>query len=297
MTTPDFPNLIVAYTATATGRDALNLGIALARTTGAKLNIVTVIPEDNVYSGVYPSDRGHLPIVQQQVRQWLDEAQASLPADVTGSIHTIIDSSDAAGLLTAATQLNGGAIVLGGRRGGLLRRYRLGTTATTLLHSSALPIILAPGGYDNQDRLTRLTSMFGTRAGAEKVIDFSLFIAQTFGLPLRLVSLLFIDREQTDFLPEGTRAEDLIAQVEQFGNAHLAEQAVDMVAKNLASTVVATGKSVHDAVEQLSWTDRELVIFGSSRLASSSQTFLGATASRILRHVSAPMMVIPATTD
>ena len=72
MTTFEFPNLIVAYTATATGRDALNLGIALARTTGAQLKIVTVIPEDNVYSSVYPSDRGHMPILHQQVREWLD---------------------------------------------------------------------------------------------------------------------------------------------------------------------------------------------------------------------------------
>src|SRR5690625_800612 len=62
MSTQQLQNLLVAYTATATGKDALNLGAALARTTGAHLHIVTVIPEDNAYAvstpqtgGMYPS--------------------------------------------------------------------------------------------------------------------------------------------------------------------------------------------------------------------------------------------------
>lgn len=296
MNTPTFRNLVIAYTATTTGRDALNLGIAMARTSGAHLNLVTVVPEDNVYSAIYPADRGHVPIIREQVRGWLEEAQAALPADISSSIHTVSDSSDAAGLLTATQQLNGSAIVLGGRQGGILRRFRLGTTATTLLHSSPVPVALAPGGYQNQDKLTWLTAMFGPRPGAEAVIHYALLAAQSFNLPLRLVSLLFLDQDEADFLPEGIETADLIAQVERFGNQQLAAQAADMVANNLASTVVATGKDVHDAVAQLTWMDHELVIFGSSRLASQQHTFLGATAARILRHIPAPMMVIPAKT-
>src|SRR5690625_4650848 len=296
MKTPSSRYLVIAYTATDAGRDALNLGLAMARTSGAHLNLVTVVPEENVFAAIYPSDRGHMPIIQQQVRQWLEEAQASLPADISSSIHTVSGSSDAAGLLAATEQLNGSAIVLGGRRGGLLGRFRLGTTATTLLHSSPVPVVLAPGGYQNQDKLTWLTAMFGPRPGADALIQYSLQAAQSFDLPVRLVSLLFLDQQQADFLPEGITTADLIAQVKQFGNEQLAAQAADMVAKKQASTVVATGKDVHDAVQQLTWMDHELVIFGSSRLASEQHTFLGARAARILRHIPAPMMVIPAKT-
>lgn len=297
MRPPAFRNLIIAYTATSTGRDALNLGIAMARTSGAHLNLVTVMPEDNVYSAVYPADRGHMPIIQAKVRAWLEEAQASLPPEISSSIHTLSNSSDAAGLLSATEQLEGSAIVLGGQGAGLLQRYRLGSTATTLLHSSPVPVVLAPGGYQNQDKLSWLTAMFGARPGAEAVIQYALQAAQTFDLPLRLVSLLFLDQERSDFLPEGMHAADLIAQVEQFGNRQLADQAADMVARKLASTVVATGKDVHDAVDQLTWMDHELVIFGSSRLASQQHIFLGATAAKILRHIPSPMMVIPAETS
>lgn len=296
MNTSTSRNMVVAYTATDAGRDALNLGIAMARTAGAHLNLVTVVPQDNVYAAVYPSDRGHIPIIQKQVREWLEQAQASLPSDISSSIHTITDSSDAVGLLTATQQLNGSAIILGGRRGKLLRRFRLGTTATTLLHSSPVPVALTPSGYQNQDKLSGFTAMFGARPGSEAVIHYALQTAQIFNLPLRLVSLLFVDERQTDFLTEGINTADLIAQVEQFGNEQLAAQAADMVANNQASTVVATGKDVHDAVDQLTWMERELVIFGSSRLATKQHTFLGATAAKILRHIPSPMMVIPAET-
>src|SRR5699024_9232325 len=140
----------VAYTATATGKDALNLGLALARTTGAHLHIVTVIPEDNAYAGVYQSDRGHVPIIRKHLRGSLEAAQSSLPTDATSRIHTVNASPDPSGLLAAADQHNCSAVVGGGRRGGLPTRFRWGTTANTLLHSSPGPVILAPAGYDNQ---------------------------------------------------------------------------------------------------------------------------------------------------
>lgn len=289
-------NFLVAFTATATGKDALNLGAALARTADAHLHIVTVLPEDNAYAGIYPSDRGHVPIIQKKLRRWLEEAQAALPSDVSSSIHIINDSSDGAGLLAAAEQLKCSAIIVGGRRGGILRRYRIGTTANTLLHSSPIPVVLAPTGYDSRGPIERITAMFGQRAGSEAVIRRSIHAAQSFDLPLRLVSLVFIDQEAerstTDVVETNTQS--IIEQVERFGNQQLAEQASELTSAGRASTTVATGKTVSDTVDQLSWTDRELVIIGSSRLASPSRIFLGSTASRMLRSIAAPMMIIPA---
>jgi len=64
VSTPNFQHPLVAYTATATGRDTLNFGVALDRTTRAHLHLVTVVPEHDAFSAVYPSDREHLPIIQ-----------------------------------------------------------------------------------------------------------------------------------------------------------------------------------------------------------------------------------------
>src|SRR5699024_494098 len=71
-----------------------------------------------------------------------------------------------------------------------------------------------------------------------------------------------------------TSTQVLIDQVKKFGNTQLAAQAADMVEADRASTIVATGKTVEDAVDQLSWLDEELIILGSSRLASPSHIFL-----------------------
>src|SRR5699024_11822532 len=94
-----------------------------------------------------------------------------LPGATTSTVHPGSDSSDASGLLAAAQQLNCEGIVRGGRRGGILRRFKLGTTANTLLHPSRVPVILAPAGYDNQQHLSRITAMFGPRPGAKDVIS------------------------------------------------------------------------------------------------------------------------------
>src|SRR5699024_6373915 len=148
-----------------------------------------------------------------------------------------------------------------------------------------------------QQALTRVTTMFGQRPGAEEVITRSLAMVNTYSLPLRLVSLVFLDldEESASVATQESRTQALIAQVEKFGNEQLAAQATDLVAADQASTVVATGRTVEDADDNLSSVRGDLDVFGSSRLASPSHIFLVSTASGEPRSISAPMMIIPAT--
>src|SRR5699024_12427399 len=133
-------------------------------------------------------------------------------------------------------------------------------------------------------------TMFRQRPVAAEVVRRSLAMLNSYTLPLRLVSLflLDLDEESASVATQESRTQALIDQVEKFGNEQLAAQATDLVAADQASTVVATGRTVEDAVDQLSWLSGELVILGSSRLASPSRIFLGSTASRMLRSISAP---------
>jgi nucleotide-binding universal stress UspA family protein len=56
---------------------------------------------------------------------------------------------------------------------------------------------------------------------------------------------------------------------------------------------VAKGRSIEDAIEDLEWNKDEMVLIGSSRLAQRRQLFLGATASKMLRSLPVPMVVVP----
>ena len=156
-------HLLVGYLATSTGRDALNLGIALAREQDARLHVVMIAQQDSAYAGIYPPAGGYGSILEEQLGAWLDEALAGVPDDVPATGHVVTAESDAEGLLAAAEQLDCSMIIIGGRRGGLLRRYRLGSVATTLLHTAPVPVALAPAGYEHGGPVGRLTAMFGPR--------------------------------------------------------------------------------------------------------------------------------------
>lgn len=282
--------ILVGYTATATGRDALNLGVALARGQSTTLHVVMVRPVDNEFgSASLPYDRSYGEILETQLQEWLDEALAEIPADISAHGRMVSAQSDAGGLLNAAHVLDADAIVIGSRSGGLLRRHRIGSVASALLHSAHVPVALAPTGYRGTGPISRLTAMFGPRRGAADVVGESLATVRHRGIPLRLVSLVLLDQVST------TDAEqpDVIASVSRYADERLALEAAELVDAGLATVETSVGRSVEDAIRHLDWETDEIIVVGSSRLASRGHLFLGRTASRMLRAATVPIVVIP----
>jgi nucleotide-binding universal stress UspA family protein len=63
-----------------------------------------------------------------------------------------------------------------------------------------------------------------------------------------------------------------------------------------ATAVAARGATIEEAVRALDWHDGEIVLVGSSRLATPHHLFLGSTAAKMLRELPVPMIVVPRTT-
>lgn len=288
--------LLVGYLATSTGRDALQLGIALAREQDAHLHVVMIAPQDSAYAGIYPPEQGYGTILEEQLGAWLDEALATVPDDVPATGHVITAESDADGLLAAAEQLDCQMIVIGGRQGGLLRRYRLGSVATTLLHAAHVPVALAPAGYAWDGPVGRLTAMFGLRPGAVDVVALGIHAARRRAVPLRLVSLVLLDRpDESPASPgAGTGDENVLEAVTRYADERLAAEAAELLEAGRACTEIATGRTVDHALAHLDWQPDDVVIVGSSRLAAHGRLFLGSTAAKMLRTVPVPVMVVPA---
>jgi nucleotide-binding universal stress UspA family protein len=287
-------HLLVGYLATSTGRDALNLGIALAREQDAHLHVVMIAPQDSAYAGIYPPAGGYGSILEEQLGAWLDEALAGVPDDVPATGHVVTAESDAEGLLVAAAQLDCSMIIIGGRRGGLLRRYRLGSVATTLLHTAPVPVALAPAGYEHGGPVGRLTAMFGPRPGAVDVVGLGIQAARRRSVPLRLVSLLLLDRPADGAGAGAETDDDVLASVTRYANQRLADEAAEMLDRGRASTLIASGRTVDHAMAHLEWQPDDVVIVGSSRLAARGRLFLGSTAAKMLRTVPVPVVVVPA---
>lgn len=278
---------VVGYSANARGHDAVNLAVAMARGRGASLDLVLVVPEVQQFGAAHAPKAGFENLLNEQARQWLDEALALVPADVPAQAHIRSGDSDAQALIEAAEELGADVLVIGASRTGLFKRFTIGSVASALLHASTVPVALAPHGYYRQEALTRISCGLGTRAGAGKLLDFAIGMAANRAVPLRVVSLLALDGGDTGAANAAREyAEKTVAAA-----APVSPSGVQLAAKT--DVVVAQGRSIEEAVDGLDWEDGEVMVIGSSRLAQGRSIFLGSTANRILRALPVPMLVVP----
>lgn len=282
--------IVVGYTATKAGRDAVAFASRLATASGAALHLVLVLPAQK--PGIIPPDAGYERLLREQAAGWLREGAAEVPEGVSHRAHVRYGESVAAGLIDTADELGASLIVVGAADGGNRGRHRLGTTTTELVHSSDVPVALVPRGARRvpvETGITRLTAAVGEREGTELLVEATIRLAAATAAPVRLLSLVALD------LPAGLDT----GAIRTVGQNH-AQEVLDEVRSALpaeaeVTAVVAAGDGIEDAVSHLEWEAGEVVIVGSSRLAQPRRLFLGSTAARMLRVVTAPMIVVPRT--
>lgn len=285
-TAASVPRLVVGYIATDRGRDAISLAISIARSVEVELVVTIIRPETSTFhaAGSIPKDGSG--IVAQQLDDWLEEALALIPDDISarGVIHTA--SNESKGLMEVASDEDAVAIVIGARATTLMRQFRIGTVATSLLHSSEVPVVLAPAGRSDIGPVSRITTLFGARPGAAALIGSAIEAATAFNVDLRLVALIENDGMAEDEVAEVTEF------AEQYGGAVLANRAADLFASGRATVVAEAGADIEEAAENVEWISGELAFIGSSRLGH-GRVFIGARARRLLRVLPVPVVVIP----
>lgn len=284
-------SIVVGYTATDAGADAAALGARLARSLGATVHLVIVLPTEGTRNAAVAPERAYEDHIRRQGKKWLEAAIVRMPQELTRSGHVRFAESFAEGLIAAGEEFDARLIVVGAAGGGLFGRHRLGSVASELLHSSTIPVALAPAGTAEQDDhvLPRVTVAVGTRPGADNLLDEAALVAASAGVGLRLVSLVPFD------VPPGLDT----GAIRVVGDAHAHE--VLAVAKELLPTDLdaaieeAPGDTVEEAVSHLSWLPGEVILVGSSRLAQPRRLFLGSTAAKMLHELPVPMIVVPRT--
>ena len=268
---------LVAYSDTGAGRDALSLGARCAEAAGVDLDIVVIRTTER---STPPLD-GYTRYVEAAAEEWLDDARrlaerVSPPERVR--THQRFAESTAEGLVDAASELGARAIMVGGARGGIKGRLNISSLARVLLHSSPVPIALAP-------RRLRKVALRGVSrvsvgvktTGPSPVAARAAAVAREMGCPLRLVTLVGPgEREPAPHRPAADLGVDGELEV---------------------SAILAEGETVVDALGTLTWEPEELLLLGSSRLAPHGRLFLGRTAGKILREVPVPIVVVPRDAD
>jgi nucleotide-binding universal stress UspA family protein len=278
---------IVGYTDTPAGKDALALGVRLARARGARLEIVLVLASES-RATLVPAAPSYDRHVRELAESWLAGAAARVPDGVDADTHVVYAESLAEGLLDTSKRLEGSMIVVGGASNGLRHRYTIGSVPRALLHSAVVPVALAPRGIRKLETsgITRVTCAIGRRPGADRLLDAAVAAASSARVPLRLLSLVAVDLPADASDEALAAAEEHATTVLDYATRHLPE-GID------ADVVIASGSRVEDAVASVSWDPEEVVFVGSSRLAASGHLFLGTTAAKMLRELPVPMIVVP----
>ncbi|GAA3033741.1 universal stress protein [Microbacterium dextranolyticum] len=285
-------HIVVGYTATKTGRDAVAFAARLAAATDAVLDVAIVLPSPS-RSVITPPDAAYDRYLHEQAQRWIAGAIDRIPADVVGHAHVRTAESFAEGLVQLAGSIGADYVVVGAADGASRGRHRLGSTTTELLHSSDVPVVLVPRGARKvaaETGLSRVTVAIGTRPGADALIGATAELAERAGVPVRLLSLLPVDLPPSADtaairLAGSTEAEEV-----------LEAAAAELPAGLAADVVVASGDSIEDAVSHLEWQGGEVLLVGSSRLAQPRRLFLGSTAAKMLHEVTVPVIVVPRTT-
>ncbi|MEE1621241.1 universal stress protein [Zafaria sp. J156] len=276
---------LVGYRPDDRGAEALALGIAGARTLKTGLDVVYVVPPDS--PALSEHARGsRVGSGEQRALNAKNTVLETVPDDVPVRFHVRGGDSPAAALIDAAEEFGSTRIVVGASRTGVLGRFTIGSVANALLHSSPVPVVLAPRGYRNTNAFSRLTAGVGEREGWEAVLSTALASTAQHHRPLRLVSLVALDAAAS------RHGEDVNAALKH-ANSVLVEAARTLPEGVATEITVGQGRNDEEAIQELDWEDTDLVVIGSSRLAQKRRLFLGATANRMLRALPVPMMVVP----
>ncbi|WP_111512169.1 universal stress protein [Mycobacterium kyogaense] len=282
-------HLTVGYLATPTGDDGVALAAALATTFGATVDVVLVVREE--LPDGHPGRAEYQRLLLERGEEWVARAVAALARDgITAGSSVIVGESFAQTLVDVALEKSSDLIVVGGARDGFFGRHTIGPVTGALLHSSPLPVALAPRGYaeDPDDNFAAITAAVPTRPGDDNPLPFAITLASAASLRIRMLSLVSAENlAEAGSAREVRQLQVAAAEENQAVAARALPDAPDI------ESLVADGMTLESALKKLKWDDGDLLVVGSSRFAAPRRIFLGSTASRILAGVDVPVIVVP----
>ncbi|HYN28261.1 MAG TPA: universal stress protein [Dermatophilaceae bacterium] len=292
--------LLAAYSPHTDDLAVLDLACQLARSDRESVHALTVVPQGWPTPVAGDTDREFeqwAAAVGQDAAAMAAEHLATHP-DVPSEASWVAGRSVPQALLDQVGARGCDLVVVGS--GEDVPHGHVGITSKTgrLLHSSDVPIAIAPRGYQAGPAavVDRVTLAFRGDDATWSLLDAVARIARRADAAMRVVT--FAIRSRPMYPPRVSGAEDMVlaAWVEQ-GRAEQ-EQAVThlrslgFIDATLA-VEVAVGRSWGGAMDSLGWGRSDLLVVGSSSTHRLGRVFLGSSAAKIVRHSPVPVVVVP----
>jgi nucleotide-binding universal stress UspA family protein len=281
--------LVVGYAPDGRGRAVLHLAAMLARSADEDLVLCAVVP-----AAWPPSparvDAEYRAYTERAAQDALAAAGSRLPADIPARSVVHHARSAPAGLLEVAEEHDAALIVVGSASG---------STSSRLLHSSPIPVALAPHGFRARPdaSVTRVTAAYGGSEGADDLVVAAAGVTARVGASLRLASFAVVARPPytsgVGREAQGSVIDEWVGEIEAAGRAALERvEELPAVPPEL-DTVIGYGEDWEEALEDVEWDEGDVLVVGSSSVGPIAQVFLGSRATKIVRHSPVPVVVVP----
>jgi nucleotide-binding universal stress UspA family protein len=281
------------------GLAALQLGAVLARSFGDDLVLATIVPAP------WPPDPNrqdaeYLAYLEQAAREVHDRAQAELGNELRLDLVVHRARSVSSGVVEVAREQQASVVTVGSSAAGLLGLVTLGGVGQRVLHTSDIPVAIAPGGYAGHPhgRISRITVAFGRADGDSDLLITAAQTAERIGATLRVVCFavrpmaVFAGgiEQETENLVVDQWVKGIEADVSRALNSVRAAGTVAV--RTDSDLVVGQGTSWSEALAAVAWAEGDLLAVGASS-SPVSRFFLGSHASKIVRNSPVPVYVMP----
>ena len=290
--------VVVGYLAGKSGTAPLHLAAGAARTLGTSLTVVTIVPRPWTFPSPARVDAEYAAWADQLAADSAKEAEREIAAmadPMEVRFHSHAHRSVSGGLIEVVGELDADVLVLGSSASGQLGQVVVGSTADRLLHSSPVPVAIAPRGYRGPrgGRLTRITCGYPGTPESVEVVRRVAALAERLEVPLRVIT--FAVRGRTMYPPEvGLHAEDsILAAWESQAAEMLAQLRTDGIVGDDVDLQVVSGNGWDQAIDDAEWQDGEILALGTSPRTDIAHVFLGSRGTKILRVSPVPVLVLP----
>jgi nucleotide-binding universal stress UspA family protein len=281
--------VLVGVDGTASGLEALALGMALATLNGSPLVLGAVYGFDGgmVASGLEWPRRDN-------AEHWLAQAEERLGDAIAWSVRSVVSTSVAHGLVALATEESVDMIVLGSSRHGPLGRVLAGSTVRRVAHGAPCAVAVTPRDWRVRSSPTALTIGAGVTDSTEsrEALALAARLGATAHARLRVLTAIHLMSPANPvFAATGTSYADWRDGERAFAQ-RLARAAVeDVTTEAPAEIVVLEG----DPVEQLAEASGALdfLVLGSRRYGPLRSALLGGVSSGLIARAECPVIIAP----
>jgi nucleotide-binding universal stress UspA family protein len=286
--------ILVGYDPRALDRAPVELGVEMARLTGAPIMVVSVEVGHLLHSPEHVDD-DLLADCSQPVNEMAAELTA---AGIRVDCRKIQGTSAAKALHRAAEEENAGLIVVGSSHRSETGRVLAGSTAQRLLHGSPCPVAVAPHGWSAADTPKSIGVSYVHSEDGREALRGGYALARRIGATLRVVTVVpHRERYHLETDPPVAPVVDKREVVDIEGEHRLdAERQLRARVAELAGDVPVEAEAlVGDPGEVLVdfSTGVDLLVCGSRGYGPAAAVLLGSVSREVMEEAHCPVVVLP----